>query len=319
MPSFASASFTSSASRPSPTRHRMKFAADGYGSRNGHAARTSNRLSRSLTSFSLTSFRYPGLLSAASAATSAATETLYGCLARHRYSTMPLGKAPYPTRMPASAARLEKVRSTIRFSLVSTSLMRELAIPENSMYASSSTTSTGSASNSSRSSSPSTEPSGLLGDVRKSSFGACFATAALMPGTSMRKPSSGPWRGTSTTTPAFTAQSNEYMPNVGGVLMTSPGSRITRISRSISSSAPHPTSSEEADTPHSSARAARSARATRGRGRCAGTSGSRAPRSPLRRETGGAEVGGRRREARGERREARGRAGLKEASRSVDG
>mmetsp|Transcript_13479 Transcript_13479/g.57498 ORF Transcript_13479/g.57498 Transcript_13479/m.57498 type:complete len:266 (+) Transcript_13479:137-934(+) len=260
MPSLARASFTSSASRPS-TRQRMKFAADGYGLRNGHSFRTLNKLSRSLTSFSFTSFKYSGLLSAAKAATSAATETLYGCLARHMNSTMPFGKAPYPTRMPASAARLEKVLNTIRLSLVSTSLIRELAIPENSMYASSRTIKTGSFKSSSRSSSGNTEPSGLLGDVRKSSFGLCFATASLMPATSMRNPSSGPNRGTSTTTPAFTAQSNAYIPNVGGVLMmTSPGSRMTRINKSISSSAPHPTRRQSDETPHSSASAARSAR-----------------------------------------------------------
>jgi hypothetical protein len=44
--------------------------------------------------------KYLGLLSAAHAATSAATETLYGCFARQRNSTIPSGNAPYPMRIP---------------------------------------------------------------------------------------------------------------------------------------------------------------------------------------------------------------------------
>lgn len=48
--------------------------------------------------------RYTGFCNAAQAAISAATDTLYGCLALHRYSIMLKGNAPYPTRSPAKAA-----------------------------------------------------------------------------------------------------------------------------------------------------------------------------------------------------------------------
>jgi len=48
------------------------------------------------------------------------------------------------------------------------------------MYASSSTTSSGRRSRRSRSASATSEPSGLLGEVRNSSFGRCAATAASM-------------------------------------------------------------------------------------------------------------------------------------------
>jgi hypothetical protein len=58
--------------------------------------------------------RYAVLVSAAHAAVSAATLTLYGCLARHMYCARSRGKAPHPTRRPASAAHLLKVRRTTR-------------------------------------------------------------------------------------------------------------------------------------------------------------------------------------------------------------
>lgn len=38
--------------------------------------------------------RYSGFCKAAHAETSAATDTLYGCFARHKYWMMLLGKAP---------------------------------------------------------------------------------------------------------------------------------------------------------------------------------------------------------------------------------
>jgi hypothetical protein len=48
--------------------------------------------------------RYALFDRAAHAATSAATETLYGCFARHKYFTRLRGKAPNPTRRPAKPA-----------------------------------------------------------------------------------------------------------------------------------------------------------------------------------------------------------------------
>ena len=82
------------------TLHRMKLDADGYGCRKGTPSSTVISRPRSSTSASRTRSKYAGLDSAAQAAVSAATDTLYGCLARQRYSTMPSGKEPYPTLIP---------------------------------------------------------------------------------------------------------------------------------------------------------------------------------------------------------------------------
>mmetsp|Transcript_5450 Transcript_5450/g.14728 ORF Transcript_5450/g.14728 Transcript_5450/m.14728 type:complete len:227 (-) Transcript_5450:159-839(-) len=107
------------------------------------------------------------------------------------------------------------------------------------MYASSKTTSTGSARMARTSSSLNTEPSGLLGDVRNTALGLCSATARLMPSMSILKPSN---LGTVMVRALFTSASKVYMVKVGGQsTMASPGSSTQRMRRSISSSAPQPT------------------------------------------------------------------------------
>lgn len=50
--------------------------------------------------------RYFGFCNAAHAAISAATETLYGCFALHKYLIMLKGNEPYPTRIPAKPAKI---------------------------------------------------------------------------------------------------------------------------------------------------------------------------------------------------------------------
>lgn len=216
-------------------------------------------------------FKYGMLPRAAQAATSEETDTLYGCFALHRKSIMPKGKLPYPTRIPARAALLLKVLSTTRLSNSWTHLIRD-GSSANSIYASSSTTSTGSCRMAMSSCSCMRLPSGLFGEVRNTIFGLCCLTAAVIPAsevwavrkhymhclnssvehkqkgfirrfwlpcTSMLKSS---FLKTVITLASFTAASNLYMVKVGGQsIMLSPGSSTQRISKSISSSAPQPT------------------------------------------------------------------------------
>lgn len=105
------------------------------------------------------------------------------------------------TRLPAKAARLLNVRSTIKFSCARTSCMRLCCVSQNSMYASSRTTNTGSSRSASISDGWITEPSGLFGDVRNRIFGLYSCTAALMAGTSILKSGAAP-RGTSMICPS---------------------------------------------------------------------------------------------------------------------
>ena len=80
-----------------------------------------------------------------------------------------------------------KVRRTTKLGCCATQPILD-ASSLNSMYASSSTTRTGSANTSSNCSVLKMLPSGLLGEVRKIILGLCSATAALMPARCTQQP-----------------------------------------------------------------------------------------------------------------------------------
>ena len=114
------------------------------------------------------------------------------------------GAAQYPTRrpagkscdkvemirlpmVPARAARLLNVLRTIRFSRFKTSRILLSCISQNSMYASSRTTNTGSSRSSARSAGFITVPSGLFGEVKNKTFARCAKTAFRIAATSISK------------------------------------------------------------------------------------------------------------------------------------
>ena len=102
---------------------------------------------------------------------------------------------------PARPARLLKVLSTTRLSCCSTSGTLLSCELQNSMYASSNITSTGSLRSSSISSGSMIEPSGLLGEVRNKTLGLYSLTASWIPRTFILNPGASP-RGISMTRPA---------------------------------------------------------------------------------------------------------------------
>mmetsp|Transcript_3388 Transcript_3388/g.10300 ORF Transcript_3388/g.10300 Transcript_3388/m.10300 type:complete len:219 (-) Transcript_3388:276-932(-) len=195
----------------------------------------------------------------ASAAICPATVTLYGCFIFQRCLIMESGNAPYPTRMPASAAHFEKVRRTTRLSYSWTQSIR--LSEENSKYASSRTTSVGSLSSRFSTSSLMREPSGLLGEVMNTILGGRPALARKSSSTSSTGMVKSASRLMLITSAPFTSASNLYMPNVGGKFTTAspvPGIITSRKRRSISSSAPAPTMMCSFGTPVYSSRASRS-------------------------------------------------------------
>src|SRR5258706_7634724 len=92
----------------------------------------------------------------------------------------------------------------------------------------------------------------------KNNFGLYVSTASRMDFISSEKSA---LRGTSIQRAAFNSASKEYIPNVGGHERTqSPGSRKTRMSRSINSSAPEPASRYSSPMPVNAASDFRNAR-----------------------------------------------------------
>ena len=178
------------------------------------------------------------------------------------------GAAQYPTRrpagkscdkvemirlpmVPARAARLLNVLRTIRFSRFKTSRILLSCISQNSMYASSRTTNTGSSRSSARSAGFITVPSGLFGEVKnkplrdvpKQRFWLQLRQYQSLarhflgyrPPFHLHVVYISKCRMPDKKYAPFTRQSKEYMPKVGGVFRTtSSGSSTTRKIKSIS-------------------------------------------------------------------------------------